>query len=105
MTISLVKDRNRLRSAFDAAHIAANKVADIRLTLDIWSARQPLVVDDQSQRELRRLFSEVRALLATAEQGFEDALASPAAVQHVEPAVRSQHRSPNGKGRDERHAH
>jgi hypothetical protein len=94
----MTTNRNALRSAFGAAHTAANKVADIRLTLDIWSARQPLLIDEQSQRELRRLFNEVRTLLAEAEHGFEDALdalASPAAVQHVEPAVRSRRR---GKG-------
>ena len=101
MTISLAKDRNGLRSAFDAAHVAANKVADIRLTLDIWSARQPLTVDGQSQRELRRLFNEVRTLLAAAEQGFDEAMAAPLgaalpAVQHVDPAGRTQRA---GKGR------
>lgn len=86
MTISLAKDRNGLRSAFDAAHVAANKVADIRLTLDIWSARQPLVIDSQSQRELRRLFNEVRTLLATAEQDFEDALTAQPDVQQAAPS-------------------
>lgn len=115
MTISPTQNRNALRSAFDAAHVAANKVADIRLTLDIWSARQPLVIEGQSQRELRRLFNEVRSLLAAAEQGFEEALAAPPGggpggaplgaaspavqhVQHVDPAGRTR-RTQSGKGR------
>lgn len=106
MTISPTKDRNALRSAFDAAHVAANKVADIRLSLDIWSTRHPLVIDSQSQGDMRRLLNEVRSLLAAAEQGFEEALAAPPgppplgaaspAVQHVDPAGRTRR---TGKGR------
>lgn len=92
-----IANRNTLRGAFDAAHKAANIAADIRLTFDIWSTRYPLVIAEESQKDVRFLFDQVHLLLRQAEQCLDEALAAQPGVQHARLGERAQRQPAEGR--------